>query len=325
MRQYPIGTLLAWKTKSRLRRRKFIDNYRHGLKLTDFYIPEDEGVKLLVLDGQQRLQSMFIGLIGSYDNKELYIDILSGEKVAPEDIRYRFKFFHHSEVHLPWIKFKDIVFSNERYNRLAESIKSRFLEELTDHQADTIVDNTLQIIKTFQNDETIVYQEFDSVDNPELYDEDDVVEIFIRANSGGTKLGKSDLLFSLLTSSWEDADANMEDLLENLNRTGFEFTRDFILKSCLSLLRKGAAYNVTKFRDEKTRTDIISNWDAISEAIKDVSDFLYGTTYIRSDKALPSYLGLIPLIYFRYHYNAKWQEAEHLDTYILRDTLSRVV
>ncbi|MCP4369184.1 MAG: DUF262 domain-containing protein [Deltaproteobacteria bacterium] len=111
MRQYPIGTLLAWKTKSRLRRRKFIDNYRHGLKLTDFYIPEDEGVKLLVLDGQQRLQSMFIGLKGSYDNKELYIDILSGEKVAPEDIRYRFKFLHHSEVHLPWIKFKDIVFS----------------------------------------------------------------------------------------------------------------------------------------------------------------------------------------------------------------------
>ena len=39
---------------------------------------------------------------------------------------------------------------------------------------------------------------------PTLYTEDDVVEVFIRANSGGTKLGKSDLLFSLLAfHRWE--------------------------------------------------------------------------------------------------------------------------
>jgi hypothetical protein len=31
-----------------------------------------------------------------------------------------------------------------------------------------------------------MYQELDSVDHPEAYQEDDVVEIFIRANSGGT-------------------------------------------------------------------------------------------------------------------------------------------
>lgn len=42
-----------------------------------------------------------------------------------------------------------------------------------------------------------------------------------RANSGGTKLGKSDLLFSLLISSWEDADGEMEELLEDLNQGNF--------------------------------------------------------------------------------------------------------
>ena len=39
------------------------------------------------------------------------------------------------------------------------------------------------------------------LDTPE-----DVVEIFIRANAGGTKLGKSDLMFSLLASDWTVAD-----------------------------------------------------------------------------------------------------------------------
>jgi len=58
MREYPISTLLVWKTKSKIRRRKFIDNYKRGLKLTDFYMPEDAKTKMLVLDGQQRLQSL---------------------------------------------------------------------------------------------------------------------------------------------------------------------------------------------------------------------------------------------------------------------------
>ena len=79
MREYPISTLLIWKTKEVIKHRKFIDNYGQDLKLTDFYVPENQHSKLLVLDGQQRLQTLFIGLKGSYCNKELYFDVLSGD------------------------------------------------------------------------------------------------------------------------------------------------------------------------------------------------------------------------------------------------------
>jgi len=322
MRQYPISTLLVWKTKSKIRRRKFLDNYKQGLKLTDFYVPEDDKTKMLVLDGQQRLQSLFIGLKGSYEKKELYFDVLSGQKMAPEDIRYRFKFIESGSTKLPWIKFKDLVFSTKQYFQIAEDVITKFDNQLKDEQKSIIRENVGLVVKVFQTDENVVYQELDSVDNPELYSEDDVVEIFIRANSGGTVLGKSDLLFALLTSSWEEADENMEDLLEELNKTGYGFSRDFILKTCLTLLKKGAAYNVTKFRDESTRQNIIDKWPNITEAIKDVKDFLWGKTYIRSDKALPSYLVLIPLIYFRYHYKQKWSAAKEIDNYLLRTLIS---
>lgn len=324
MREYPISTLLVWKTDSTIKRRKFIDNYRKGLKLTDFYIPEDDKTKMLVLDGQQRLQSLFIGLKGTYEKKELYFNILSGELVAPEDVRFKFKFIDSKseDATLPWIKFKDLVFSQEKFNKLSKKIINDFEGELSEEEEEIIGDNIGQIIKLFQTDENILYQEIDSIDQPHSYKEDDVVEIFIRANSGGTKLSKSDLLFSLLTVSWEDADEKMEDLIDELNKTGYDFSRDFILKTCLSLLGKGAAYNVTKFRDESTRQKIISNWDEISNAIKDIKDFLWGKTYIRSDKALSSYLPLIPLIYFRYHYKNKWKSAENIDDYILRTIAS---
>lgn len=302
MREYPISTLLVWRTNSKIKCRKFIDHYKQSLKLSDFYVSENSQTKLLVLDGQQRLQSLFIGLKGSYEKKELFFNVLSGDLVAPEDIRYQFRFINSNTAKFPWIKFKEIVFNYETFDEIAENIIEYSDTELTKEDKRRIRKNIARTVKQFCSVDFIIYQELDSVDNPEAYNEEDVVEIFIRANSGGTQLGKSDLLFSLLTSSWDVADEELEDLIDELNRNGYSFTRDFVLKTCITLLDKGAQYDVNKFRDGVTREEIIKNWDTIANAIKDVKDFLLGKTFLRTDKALPSYLALIPIIYFRYHH-----------------------
>jgi hypothetical protein len=322
MRQYPISTLLVWRTRSEIKHRKFIDNYKYTLRLTDFYVPSNSKAKRLVLDGQQRLQSLYIGLRGSYDGRELYFNVLSGDLVAPEDIRYHFRFLTPDQARWPWVKFKNIVFSSAMPTKLAAELSSISPTQLTDSQRERLVDNLERARTEFSQDDNIAYQELDSIDEPDAYDENDVVEIFIRANSGGTKLGKSDLLFSLLTSSWEEADLAMEELLAALNKTGYAFDRDLVLKTCLTLLDKGARYEVSKFRDGTTKEQIIATWTKISAAIRDVQDFLYGKTYIRHDKALPSYLVLIPLIYFRYHFPEKWQTAKRIDEYLLRSLLA---
>lgn len=168
----------------------------------------------------------------------------------------------------------------------------------------------------------IVYQEFDSVDQPELYSDDDVVEIFIRANSGGTPLGKSDLLFSLLISDWEEAEERISILLEDLNKEGYAFKRDFVLKTCLTLLDTGASYKIEKFRKPEIKKHMMSKWENIENSIRTVKDFLYGKTYLRSKKALRSYLTLIPIIYFHYHNNNKWDSLKNLDHYIFKTLLA---
>ncbi len=318
MRQYPIGTLLVWRTKSEIKRRRFIDNYKHSLRLTDFYVPSDTKLKRLVLDGQQRLQSLYIGLKGSNEGRELYFNVLSGDLVAPEDIRFQFRFLSAEQANWPWVKFKFIVFSSAAASRLSDEVVRLVGTALTEAERERVRDNLDRVRMEFSQDENIAFQELDSIDQPDAYNENDVVEIFIRANSGGTKLGKSDLLFSLLTSSWEEADLSMEELLESLNKSGYAFDRDFVLKTCLTLLDKGARYEVSKFRDGKTKEEIIASWDSITKAIKDVRDFLHGKTYIRHDKALPSYLALIPVIYFRYHFPEQWPKVQRLDDYLLR-------
>lgn len=324
LRQYPISTLLIWKTKMGVRRRKFIDNFKEEQRhhLSAFKVPDDEKKKCLVLDGQQRLQSLYIGLCGSYDGRELYLDMLSGQVAAPDDVRFKFKFLDPKTASFPNVRFKDIVFSNDRPRVIADAIAATAGSPLTQAQQDRIKDHVDLIRETFFNESGIGYQELDSIDQANLYKEDDVVEIFIRANSGGTRLGKSDLLFSLLTSSWEEADDRMEILLDELNVQGFAFTRDFVLKTCLTLLDQGARYEVEKFRKDGVRQNIEKEWDHIAAATKDVADFVQGSTFIRCDKALPSYLVLIPLVYLRYHFPNAWAKKKDVELYLLRSLLA---
>ena len=322
LREYPISTLLVWKTTSRIRRRKFIDNWKDTLRLSDFYVPEDTKKKNLVLDGQQRLQSLFIGLRGSFEGREMCLNILSGEIAAPDDVKYRFRFLDSAAIVFPWIKFKDLVFTNKKKRHILTELRVDVKQTLTNAENDKLDEHLDLVDRTFKMDEAITYQELDSIDNPTLYSEDDVVEVFIRANSGGTRLGKSDLLFSLLTASWEDADEQMEDLLESLNKHGFSFDRDFVLKTCLVLLGQGARYEVQKFRKPGIRESIEARWDRVKEAIQDVLDYVRGKTFIRCNKALPTYLVLIPLVYVRFHFPEAWRSATDLDSYLLRCSLA---
>ena len=324
MRQYPIGTMLAWKTKDSIKHRRFIDVYHRDLKLTDFYVPENNKSKLLVLDGQQRLQSLFIGLRGSYEGRELYLNILSGAPAAPEDIRYQFAFMAKSAASWPWIRFKDVIWEKVKLDgEIGDELQAMVPEPLSVEQMRRLQRNVGRARQEFVNDDNVTYQELDSLEEPEAYKLDDVVEIFIRANAGGTKLGKSDLLFSLLAASWEESEGEMEALLEDINKNDFEFDRDFVLKSCLTMLDRGARYEVHKFRDTTTKAAIVEQWKALSAAIRGVRDWMYSNTYIRSGKAMPSYLALIPLIYYRFKQPTKFDSNLELKDYLLRTLVTR--
>jgi len=77
MRGYPIGIVLMWETYLDLQYRLFSGSYNPG-EIHDFKDNKRKKKLKLVLDGQQRLQSLYIALYGSYEGKSLYFDVLSG-------------------------------------------------------------------------------------------------------------------------------------------------------------------------------------------------------------------------------------------------------
>jgi len=243
--------------------------------------------------------------------------------VAPEDIKFDFKFLLPEQAHYPYIKFKDLVFTDSKGREQKQKLIKTHNLTLTEKEEIRIEDNLETIKHVFATKEALLYQLVDSIDRPDTYNQDDIVEIFIRANSGGTTLSKSDLLFSLLTANWDGADENMILLLENLNQTGYKFSRDLILKTCLVLLNSGAKYQVEKFRKPELRDKIIEDWKEIEAAILDVKDFIYGNTFLHTDKTIPSYLSLIPIVYMRFHFKDSWKNYEKdYQTYLLRTSLT---
>lgn len=322
MRQYPLPSMMIWKTKEELRNRRFIDQYYENIDLKTLYRQSNKKTKKLVLDGQQRLQSLFIGLKGSIDGRELCFNLLSGDAKVPEDIRYRFSFLAKKEVQWPWVRFADLIYTKKLAGDIAKGVIKDSNVELTEDENNVATRNIERAKREFEVSEAMLYQEIDGTDEDNLFVFDDIVEIFIRANSGGTKLSKSDLMFTLLTSDWATADIEMQEFLSDINGTQFEFDRDFILKTSLVVLDLGARYDVKKLRDEKLKKSISENWEKITNSIRFVRDILVSKTFVRSDKALTSYNALIPIIYYHYHFSDDFKKFNQIKDYLLRALLA---
>jgi len=142
MNDYPIGSFLVWMPQPGLiiRTRKFALDYKTSERL----ISGEETLKsppYLVLDGQQRLQSLFLAFFGKYDGKHLYFKIDSNPNEEKSDLRYYFQFMtpekarenHHwrriayiMDITIPKIS----AFVDEEFKEDPIEIKERIKENL---------------------------------------------------------------------------------------------------------------------------------------------------------------------------------------------------
>lgn len=326
MRQYPLSSMLLWKTREEIKHRKFIENFNGGkVDLKDHYHHGKTRSKWLVLDGQQRLQSFYLALKGSIDGKVLHFNLLSGTATGNDEIRYHFEFQDAATTTWPWMVMSDIIYTK----KLPEQILSqRIMDEglaLSEEERMQATINLSRAGKEFSHEGKLLYHVIDSSEDDSELNFDDVVEVFIRANSGGTRLSKSDLMFTLLSTEWADADVIFEDFLEKINDNGrFNFSRDFLIKLSTTLLGFGAKYDVDKLRDDNVRSQISENWPGIAKALLFVKDEIVTKTYIRSGKALTSYNALIPLVYLQYRFPGKLAKSQALKQYLVPALLNGV-
>jgi hypothetical protein len=226
MRNYPIQTLLFWRTKDGIKVRKFMDTVDWDADLSDFYDPtqSEEGVeKIFVLDGQQRLQTLyalFKGGIKAPDGStklDASVDITSGQDLINGDLLYQVKFSAGPHV-LPDYRIADLLLKHEQRNaeeladELNDQIKAVLNETKDEERAreKRVRRNVSQMISLLREEPHFWVQELDGVANEFSYKK--ILDIFVRVNSGGTKLDASDLMFAVMKEGWSDVEENIENM-----------------------------------------------------------------------------------------------------------------
>jgi uncharacterized protein with ParB-like and HNH nuclease domain len=121
MSDYPIGSLLVWKPAADLevRTKEFSMHYKSDSRLLSELKPQGE-TPYLVLDGQQRLQSLYLAFFGSYDGKFLYFKVDSDPTREPDNLRYQFQFLDPQKVAADphWVLVGDAAKIREIHKRL---------------------------------------------------------------------------------------------------------------------------------------------------------------------------------------------------------------
>ncbi|GAB4176021.1 MAG: DUF262 domain-containing protein [Calditrichia bacterium] len=324
MRGYPIGTFLFWFIKGEKKDEyifyKFIQNYHERDKYLNEIAPRPElnDEIIGVLDGQQRLSSMYIALQGTYaykkpyarwdnDNafpkRKFYLNILKDPiEKEDEEYIYEFKFLTDDEAkrvdneHL-WFPISKVLTwgedpeIDEYYDGLIEDDRKKNIREILKKKRKQIK-KILRILHQRLVLEKII--SYYKIEEPEL---DNILDIFVRVNSGGTILSKSDLLFSTIIANWEEGRQEIEDFLITINKKGdgFYFDNDFIMRSCLVLTDCPVLFKVRSFKKENI--DKIKNeWGNIKKSISKTIDLLVEFGF--NGENLTSQNAIIPIAYF---------------------------
>lgn len=325
MRGYPIGTFLFWFVRGRKKNEytfyKFLQSYHERDKSLNEIAPKPELKEEIIgiLDGQQRLSSMYTALQYTYaykkpyarrDNdaafpeRKFYLNLLK-EPIEREDddFVYEFKFLTDDEAkqldgeHL-WFLVKEVLIWGE--DPEIDDYYDNLLEPQTTPRKikDTIKEKRGQIKKSLRIlHQRLVLEKLISYYKIEEQELDNILDIFVRVNSGGTVLSKSDLLFSTIVASWEAGREEIDKFLKHINKKGdgFWFNNDFIMRSCLVLTDCPVLFKVKSFKKENIEK-IKNEWENIKSAINKAVDLLVEFGF--NGENLTSQNAVIPIAYY---------------------------
>lgn len=312
---FPINTMMFWTVndikKESMEFYQFLDpDFKESQSLNKLYPVRDNERKTIVIDGQQRLTSLYVAIYGSYTlekgKNKMYL-YLSLDKKLPSDESedaslnstenyYNFKFLTDSKVKSleaageHWIKVSDAYASN--FNPLTY-LNNKHLNE------NNFACDTLQkLYMLFKSNE--VLNAYEITDG----DLEKVLNIFVRTNSGGKPLTKGDLLLSVITVNWsgsnqENARQFVVDIVKKVSDGGYKVDKDWVLGCILYILNKDVKLNVNNF-DKTVSSEIYNNKENISKSIVAACNLL--NRYGMQERGLTTKLALLPIIYHIYKY-----------------------
>lgn len=326
MRNYPIQTFLFWRTKDAIKARWFMDTIEWDPNLSTYYDDQKSqaGVeKVFVLDGQQRLQSlyaMFAGAVfdaGGKTKREAFADVtVTG---VPDEDGIAFPLVFAAEKPGPqWYRLRDLTTKHDKMNaeEIADQVNASLASSLPEESEDAARGREKCIRRSISQLEKLLRMEghfwVEQLDGVAMdYSYRKVLDIFVRVNSGGMTLSSADLMFAIMKEEWGDIEQKVEEVAATLNDGRLSFDKDFVLKCLVLANGHGAELNPEKFNSPEGQDllkSIENSWVRAEQAFLELRDFIKNELGVVSDSVVRSYLAFVPLFDFLFH-NPKPDEA----------------
>jgi hypothetical protein len=305
LKGFPIGSFILWKTKNRLKSLKKIG----GVVLKEI---KDGDYVYYILDGQQRITSLYLALeginIGEQSYKEIFID-LSKDIESDDEIC--------SLVRTDTsITFYDLI--NESLIKLFKSY------------GDDLATKIESLRTHIQNYEFSTIE----IENQPI---EKIAEIFTRINTGGKVLTLFEIMNAkvyrecvldsndnILTEGF-DLEEKFDQLIDELRQSSYETIAEnkTIILQLQALILKNNASREAILSIEKD--DFITYWDDSIKCLKLAIDKIVDSFKIPASRLLPYYVLIVPIAYF-YKINCYKpptpSQLRNLEKYFFRSSFS---
>ncbi|MFL1376680.1 GmrSD restriction endonuclease domain-containing protein [Nocardiopsis protaetiae] len=241
---HPVGSLLMWETSDS--------------ELSARGADPGSGPYLMLLDGQQRITSLYGVIKGSapafFDGDPkaftgLYFNVASGD----------FAFYMPSKMA-----------GDPRWVNVTELFSKGPIHYLAPFAADP--DAATEYLERLNRLHQVTVREFhqEKITGSENRI-DEVVDIFNRVNSGGTKLSKGDLALARVCAQWPDARRVMRRAIDRWQERGYRFSLDWLLRATTAVAVGRAQFEslnkVTAREFESALERTIAHTDTFLEAV----------------------------------------------------------
>ena len=275
-RKHPTGHLLTWRT--------YKPSFVRGAQSAP------NGHSLLLLDGQQRLTTLYVLFRGEaplfYEGESLYFDLHFN--VQTEEFRFYQK--SRMENNPAWVSVHE--FLSEGLTALLEKI------DQLDEGSRTIIQQNLARLSHLDAIRNYTYT-VDQVSGDE-FSVDQVVEIFNRVNSQGTPLTKADLALAHVCSIWPEARAELRNFSLKIGALGFDVDISFLVR-CMAGVATGSIVLEGTFM-RTPASELKSAWQEMQPAFEHLIGVLRHDACIGNSSDLPTNNVLVPVtIYLARH------------------------
>jgi len=341
---YPVATFLFWNiNENNVSKDTYFCDFLKSVVFDSRKQPDSTNYELItvndfnvtntaVLDGQQRLTSLYLSLFGNITLRPKSARKVSGEKICVKllvelnkhkidvdeeeynskkfDISFSDKIGKLSPTQFEIRKILDPEFQDDDSENKDERRKKAIEETIKYVPADSkdyarnILNN---LYKKVYVDKLIRYTEILDMN------QDDALEMFVRFNSGGKSLSKSQITMSIFEAYWPSAKSEFGKALSG-SFDGFD--SEFIIRTALLLYGDVVKSNINKKISDQLKNDwkdfvkALNNLDALLKDLQiDISRFKNGWNV------------LLPIIYVIY-YNPDYLEfKDAIQSYLVRAIL----